>query len=264
VNEFIAKYHHQLNGVPAGFDRIVFRGTVALNLNSEGPPQWSADQAPARRQFHQAVWQGVRWTRRRSAAWDYDYRHPFIPRLSPQEWRARFAVARDAAWAGWLASPGGFPRKPWTITCSALAAVDDCTTLQELAAKIERRVRWQNKPVRALHPFDPQDHALLAAINQGEFAINGLRYRDLQALLYSSPATEPAENAAARPASAVSSECSALMGWSANCLIRIAIVSPREVALFSTLFSRRIAWPLNNSRRRMTEIFAWREESMVL
>jgi hypothetical protein len=70
--------------------------------------------------------------------------------------------------------------------CSALAAVDDSTTLEELTARIECRVRWNGQSVRALHPFDPQDHALLAAVNRGEFTINGLRNRDLQALLYSS------------------------------------------------------------------------------
>jgi hypothetical protein len=37
--------------------------------------------------------------------------------------------------------------------------------------------------VRALHPFSPEDHALLEAVNRGEFAINGLRNRDLQTLL---------------------------------------------------------------------------------
>jgi hypothetical protein len=69
--------------------------------------------------------------------------------------------------------------------CSALAAVDDSTTLEQLTACIERRVLW--KPMRALHPFDPADHALLKAVNRGEFTIHGLRNRDLQALLYSTP-----------------------------------------------------------------------------
>jgi hypothetical protein len=41
--------------------------------------------------------------------------------------------------------------------------------------------------MRALHPFDPADHALLKAVNRGEFTIHGLRNRDLQALLYSTP-----------------------------------------------------------------------------
>ncbi len=77
--------------------------------------------------------------------------------------------------------------------CSALAAVDDSTTLEQLTSSIERRVRWGGKPVRALHPFDPDDHALFKAVNRGEFTIHGLRNRDLQALLYSTPAKSPAE-----------------------------------------------------------------------
>lgn len=77
--------------------------------------------------------------------------------------------------------------------CDALAAVDDSTTLQELTERLEKRVRWHGKPVRALHPFDPQDHGLLRAVNRGEFAIHGLRNRDLQQLLYDPPATTPAE-----------------------------------------------------------------------
>jgi hypothetical protein len=77
--------------------------------------------------------------------------------------------------------------------CNALAAVDDSTTLEQLTATIERRVRFHGKSCRALHPFEPEDHALLQAINRGEFAIHGLRNRDLQALLYSSPAKSKTE-----------------------------------------------------------------------
>ena len=77
--------------------------------------------------------------------------------------------------------------------CNAIAAVDDSTTLEELTAALERRVRFHGKSCRALHPFEPQDHALLKAINRGEFAIHGLRNRDLQALLYPSPASNQRE-----------------------------------------------------------------------
>lgn len=77
--------------------------------------------------------------------------------------------------------------------CSALATVDDSSTLHEIAASVERRVRWHGHSVRALHPFEPQDHALLQAINRGEFTLNGLRNRDLQTLLYAGPAKNPRE-----------------------------------------------------------------------
>jgi hypothetical protein len=66
--------------------------------------------------------------------------------------------------------------------------VDDSTTLEQLTAAIERRVRWHGHSMRALHPFDPQDHALLEAADRGEFTLIGLRNRDLQERLYATPA----------------------------------------------------------------------------
>src|SRR6266705_2388419 len=74
--------------------------------------------------------------------------------------------------------------------CEALASVDDSATLEELTARIERRTKWNGTSVIALHPFDPGDCALLEAVNRGEFTIHGLRNRDLQRLLYSTPATD--------------------------------------------------------------------------
>ena len=38
--------------------------------------------------------------------------------------------------------------------------------------------------VRALQPLSPDDSRLLAAVNRGEFVINGFRNRDLRVLLY--------------------------------------------------------------------------------
>lgn len=77
--------------------------------------------------------------------------------------------------------------------CDSLAAVDGSMTLQQLTAPLEQRVRWHGKLVRALHPFSTEDHALLRAINRGEFSINGLRNRDLQSLLYPHPPSSPVE-----------------------------------------------------------------------
>lgn len=71
--------------------------------------------------------------------------------------------------------------------------MDDSTTLEELSRSLERRVRWKGQSVRALHPFDPADSALLEAVNRAEFTINGLRNRDLQTLLYSGPTLCKAE-----------------------------------------------------------------------
>jgi hypothetical protein len=80
--------------------------------------------------------------------------------------------------------------------------VDDSTTLRELTAPVEKRVRRHGRPVRALHPFESDDLALLTAVNRGEFTINGLRNRDLQSLLFSGPAATKEE--ARRRSAAVS------------------------------------------------------------
>lgn len=71
--------------------------------------------------------------------------------------------------------------------CCALASVDDTSTLEELTAAVEHRVRWKGQSVRAIHPFDPEDHALLKAVSSGEFNLTGFRNKDLQQLLYSAP-----------------------------------------------------------------------------
>ena len=67
---------------------------------------------------------------------------------------------------------------------NALSTVDDTTPLSELVRRLERPCQEGSRRVRALHPFSAEDHALLVAVNRGEFALNGLRNRDLQALLF--------------------------------------------------------------------------------
>ena len=47
--------------------------------------------------------------------------------------------------------------------------------------------------MRAIHPFDGADHALLQAVFRGEFQIGGFRNRDLQTLLYSTAAKNEKE-----------------------------------------------------------------------
>ncbi len=73
----------------------------------------------------------------------------------------------------------------------ALAVVDTDTTLEELMATLQRPVIHQRKRSRALRPFSEPDVALLEAISRGDFLIHGLRNRDLQQLLYTSPAQGP-------------------------------------------------------------------------
>jgi len=72
----------------------------------------------------------------------------------------------------------------------ALASVDDSRRLGELIAEIQQTTQWKQRRVRDLQPFG-QDRTLLEAVNHGEFPINGLRNRDLQAILYPQPAKSP-------------------------------------------------------------------------
>jgi len=66
----------------------------------------------------------------------------------------------------------------------ALAQVDDSTRLEELTHPLERARTWKGKRVRALHPFQGADAALLEAVAGGDFLLNGFRNRDLQALFF--------------------------------------------------------------------------------
>ncbi|MBV8072903.1 MAG: hypothetical protein JO270_23575 [Acidobacteriaceae bacterium] len=104
---------------------------------------------------------------------------------APLQWRQMRAGIAD------LHRRAEVSQKALDRYCDALARVDDSTTLRELTQSIERRVCWNGQPVRALHPFDPADLQLLRAVNRGEFTINGIRNRDLQAILYSAPAEGP-------------------------------------------------------------------------
>jgi hypothetical protein len=74
---------------------------------------------------------------------------------------------------------------------NALASVDDSRRVEELTAGIQKPTQWNGRRVRDLRPW-AEDKELFAAINHGEFLINGLRNRDLQKLLHT---TEPESQA---------------------------------------------------------------------
>jgi hypothetical protein len=78
---------------------------------------------------------------------------------------------------------------------AATAAVPQTTPLKELVAPLCRRVTAPGgqRQVRALNPLAADDAALLAAVNDPQYAVNGLRNRDLAARLYARPARSAAE-----------------------------------------------------------------------
>ena len=74
----------------------------------------------------------------------------------------------------------------------ALAAVKTPLPLKTLTDELSRPVKWKKQQVRGLNLLAADDARLLEAIGRGEFVINGLRNRDLQALLFGS-SDDPAE-----------------------------------------------------------------------
>jgi hypothetical protein len=78
----------------------------------------------------------------------------------------------------------------------ALAGVAETKTVQELAAPLCRRVPEpgrSGRKVRALNPLAVDDAALLTAISDPKWMVNGLRNRDLAAVLYPAPTTDATE-----------------------------------------------------------------------
>jgi hypothetical protein len=75
---------------------------------------------------------------------------------------------------------------------NALASVDDSRRVEELTGDIQKHTQWNGRRVRGLRPWG-EDKELFAAINHGEFLINGFRNRDLQKLLYCGEAESPVE-----------------------------------------------------------------------
>jgi hypothetical protein len=73
----------------------------------------------------------------------------------------------------------------------ALASLDTSTPVGELVRGICRPTRWHGQRVRALRPWSEEDRPLLQAVLRGEFAINGFRNRDLQAILSPRPPKTP-------------------------------------------------------------------------
>jgi hypothetical protein len=80
---------------------------------------------------------------------------------------------------------------------AAMAAVKDKTPLSALVEPLCQRApapgKHSSRTVRALNPLAKEDAALLTAVLDPKFAVNGLRNRDLVAALYDKPATTDEE-----------------------------------------------------------------------
>jgi len=74
----------------------------------------------------------------------------------------------------------------------AFADVDTSTPLKSLLDEVCKPTTWKGKRVRGLRPF-VDDTELLRTICRGEYALNGLRNRDIQDQLFSAPSRSKAE-----------------------------------------------------------------------
>jgi hypothetical protein len=81
----------------------------------------------------------------------------------------------------------------------SLAAVAATTTVAEVSQSWTERVAepgtngTKGRKRRALNPLSAADAALLTAVSDPKWSVNGLRNRDLAAALYGEPPTEPGE-----------------------------------------------------------------------
>ena len=75
----------------------------------------------------------------------------------------------------------------------ALASVTDKTPAGQASAGVCRAVVREGRRHRALNPWSEKDAALLGAVSRGEYAINGLRNRDLRRHLWIKIGTDQEE-----------------------------------------------------------------------
>jgi len=71
--------------------------------------------------------------------------------------------------------------------------VTDKTPAGEASASVCRALVRDGRRHRALNPWSEKDAALLAAVSRGEYAINGMRNRDVRRRLWTKVGTDKAE-----------------------------------------------------------------------
>jgi len=73
----------------------------------------------------------------------------------------------------------------------ALASLNTDEATSKLVAPMCRAVVWKGQRVRGIRPWFSEDRDLLQAINRGEFALNGVRNRDIVRHLYGGKLRNP-------------------------------------------------------------------------
>ena len=76
---------------------------------------------------------------------------------------------------------------------AAMVACDSSASVAQTMLRLTLPVVLDGRRLRGLRPWAADDLALLRAVNRGEYALNGLRNRDLRAVLYPKPLADAAE-----------------------------------------------------------------------
>lgn len=119
----------------------------------------------------------------------HDFR-VFRPREADPEQRNKWQIMRRGVADLWRRAEVSRAANERYLT--ALASTANPTALAEAAQPLCRPRTVDGRRHRALNPWSPEDAALLEAVSAGEFALNGVRNRDLRARLFTA-ATDPAE-----------------------------------------------------------------------
>lgn len=106
----------------------------------------------------------------------------YRPRETDPEHRNKWQVMRRGVADLWRRAQVSGAANARYLT--ALASTTSATPLAEETAPLCRACTMDGRRHRALNPWSPADAALLEAVSSGEFALNGLRNRDLRARLY--------------------------------------------------------------------------------
>jgi hypothetical protein len=74
---------------------------------------------------------------------------------------------------------------------AALPQPSNATKLKSVFTPVTKQIKHLKSKARPIQPFSDHDRCLLAAVAQGDFAINGFRNRDLRTLLYPGLPSDP-------------------------------------------------------------------------
>jgi hypothetical protein len=232
---FYSKFGQYVTGVLSGFDRIRFRATLWPLFCPEGPEVYLNHCKVLIKHF-KGFAQGISDRIKRSEG--VRIRHTLNGnslKMYDKEGsilRVETTIVRPKDFRVYRAKEGQLKGlKSWRIlrkgvsdmyrraeVCraanqrylEALASVTGTSSLLQEAAEVCGPIIRNGKRYRGLNALAQKDHALLRALNRGEFALSGIRNADLRALLYPPTKTKPTKAELRRRSAAVTRQLALL------------------------------------------------------